>query len=100
MLTINCDGHPLLGRLHKPDPKLPADAQDKRSVVPLEPADWDAWLDGDEATARALMQVPPAERFVPEDAERTDALLAQARAAAGPSGQAGRSGQPDLFDPD
>jgi hypothetical protein len=41
MITINCDGHPLLGRLHKPDPQLPDDAQDKRSVVPLEPADWD-----------------------------------------------------------
>jgi len=79
MLTINCDGHPLLGRLHKPDPGLPDDAQDKRSVVPLEAADWDAWLDGDEATARALMQVPPPDRFDPEDAERTDALLAQSR---------------------
>ena len=79
MLTINCDGHPLLGRLHKPDPQLPPDAQDKRSVVPLEPADWDAWLDGDEAVARALLQVPPADRFDRRDAERTDALLAEAR---------------------
>lgn len=100
MLTINCDGHPLLGRLHKPDPKLPDDAQDKRSVVPLEPADWEAWLGGDEATARALMQVPPAERFVPDDAERTDALLAQARAASGASGRSGQAGQSGLFDPD
>ncbi|MEO7246389.1 MAG: SOS response-associated peptidase family protein, partial [Rubrivivax sp.] len=40
MITLNCDGHALLGRLHKPDPRLPADAQDKRSVLPLEPADW------------------------------------------------------------
>jgi len=79
MITINCDGHPLLGRLHKPDPRLPADAQDKRSVVPLEPADWDAWLDGDEATARALLQVPPADRFDRADAERTDAMLADAQ---------------------
>lgn len=75
MITINCDGHPLLGRLHKPDPKLPDDAQDKRSVVPLEPAQWQAWLHGDEATARSLMQVPPVERFDLSDAIRTDQLL-------------------------
>lgn len=79
MITINCDGHPLLGRLHKPDPQLPADAQDKRSVVPLEPEDWDRWLDGDEAAARALLRVPPADVFDPADAERTDALLAGAQ---------------------
>lgn len=79
MVTINCDGHPLLGRLHKPDPQLPPDAQDKRSVVPLEPADWQAWLAGDEADARRLLQVPPAERFVDDDARRTDELLAQRR---------------------
>jgi len=36
MLTQNCDAHPLLNRFHKPDPKLPADKQDKRSVVPIE----------------------------------------------------------------
>jgi len=39
MITCNCDGHPLLARLHKPekDPKtkeiLPPEKQDKRSVV-------------------------------------------------------------------
>lgn len=75
MLTINCDGHPLLGRLHKPDPKLPADAQDKRSVVPLQPADWMAWLTGDEATARSLMVVPATELFDGEDAGLTDQRL-------------------------
>lgn len=75
MLTINCDGHPLLGRLHKPDPKLPADAQDKRSVVPLQPADWMAWLTGDEATARSLMVVPATELFDGEDARLTDERL-------------------------
>jgi putative SOS response-associated peptidase YedK len=75
MITINCDGHPLLGRLHKPDSKLPPDAQDKRSVVPLEMSDWAAWLHGDEATARALMQVPPTERFDLSDARLTDQRL-------------------------
>lgn len=41
MLTINADSHPLMRRMHKPDPKLPADQQDKRSVVPIEFADVD-----------------------------------------------------------
>lgn len=87
MLTVNCDGHPLLGRLHKPDPKLPPDAQDKRSVVALEPADWERWLRGDEADARALMQVPSAERFDLAVTNETDQRLQAARAAAGPPAQ-------------
>lgn len=75
MITVNCDGHPLLGRLHKPDPKLPDDAQDKRSLVPLEREQWDAWLHGDETHARALLVPPPAERFDLTDANRTDEIL-------------------------
>ncbi|MDH4052644.1 MAG: SOS response-associated peptidase [Rubrivivax sp.] len=79
MLTVNCDGHALLGRLHRPDPKLPADAQDKRSLVPLAPSQWAAWLHGTEADARALLAPPPADWFDPADALRTDALLAAGR---------------------
>jgi putative SOS response-associated peptidase YedK len=75
MLTVNCDGHPLLGRLHKPDPRLPDDAQDKRSLVSIEPDQWDAWLHGDATQARALLVAPPAARFDLGDARRTDALL-------------------------
>jgi putative SOS response-associated peptidase YedK len=75
MITVNCDGHPLLGRLHKPDPDLPLDAQDKRSLVPLEPEQWGAWLLGSEGEARALLKEPPAERFDLVDALRTDELL-------------------------
>jgi hypothetical protein len=58
MLTINADGHPLMGRMHKPDPSLPPDAQDKRSVIPIERADLDQWLAGSVEDARALMRVP------------------------------------------
>jgi len=36
MLTVNADAHPLMSRMHKPDPKLPANQQDKRSVVAIE----------------------------------------------------------------
>lgn len=31
MLTLNADTHPLMNRIHKPDPKLSTDKQDKRS---------------------------------------------------------------------
>ena len=75
MITINCDDHPMLNRLHKPDPKLPADSQDKRSVVALMPADWPAWLSGDEAQARALMTLPDEALFDKADVTRTDEVL-------------------------
>ena len=81
MITVNCDDHPLLGRLHKPDPKLPDDAQDQRAVVWIRPADWEVWLDGDEAAARALLKPALVEAFDLTDAMRTDAIL-QARAPA------------------
>lgn len=76
MLTMNCDAHPLLARLHKPDPKLPADQQDKRAVVHIEPEDWGAWLTGTEADARAMLRTQPAEFFDQAAAVKTDALLA------------------------
>jgi putative SOS response-associated peptidase YedK len=57
MVTLNCDGHPLLSRMHKPHPKLPPDRQDKRTVVLLEPSVWGEWLAGSVDEARALMQV-------------------------------------------
>lgn len=63
MLTINADAHPLMRRMHKPDPKLPADGQDKRSVVPIEPEDSDCWLFGRREEAQALIRLAPAERF-------------------------------------
>lgn len=59
MLTVNCDSHPLLNRMHKPDPTLPPDKQDKRAVVSIERADFDKWLRGTIDEARSLL-VPPA----------------------------------------
>jgi len=75
MLTCNCDGHPMLARLHKPDPKLPPDAQDKRAVVHVEPEDWATWLTGKVDDARALIRPQPVDFFDQADAVRTDALL-------------------------
>ena len=69
MLTLNADAHPLMRRMHKPDPKLPADAQDKRSVVPIEPEDVDTWLFGTLEQARALVKLTPAEVFAPGPAD-------------------------------
>lgn len=63
MLTINADAHPLMRRMHKPDPKLGPDAQDKRSVVPIEPADVDTWLHAPQAEAAALVRLAAVEVF-------------------------------------
>ena len=63
MLTHNCDAHPLLNIFHKPDPALPADQQDKRSVIAIEEADWDTWLDGSLEQAMALVRPPGEELF-------------------------------------
>jgi putative SOS response-associated peptidase YedK len=63
MLTQNADAHPLMRRMHKPDPKLGPDAQDKRSVVAIESADIEQWLRGSEAEARELIRLTPAEAF-------------------------------------
>lgn len=75
LLTVNCDDHPLLNRLHKPDPALPPDAQDKRSVVALEPVDWAAWLGGDLPAVQRLLQPPPLSAFDPTVSSETDAKL-------------------------
>ena len=63
MLTINADSHPLMSHMHKPDPKLAADQQDKRSVIPIEFSDVDTWLNGSIEEAAALARVPPADVF-------------------------------------
>ncbi len=41
MLSLNADAHPLMRRIHKPDPKLGHDQQDKRSVIPIDVRDVD-----------------------------------------------------------
>ncbi|MOA63670.1 hypothetical protein D3C78_1894730 [compost metagenome] len=63
MLTINADAHPLMSRMHKPDPKLVADKQDKRSVISIELEDVDQWLAGTLAEASELLHFAPVEIF-------------------------------------
>jgi len=63
MLTQNCDSHPLLALMHKPDPSLPEHAQDKRSVIPIERHDWHTWLNGTVEAAMSLVKLPDADLF-------------------------------------
>lgn len=69
MLTINADGHPLMGKMHRNelDPvtkqPLPLERQDKRSVISIALEDVDQWLQGSVDEASALLQVPVAELF-------------------------------------
>ncbi|MFC4159587.1 SOS response-associated peptidase [Chitinimonas lacunae] len=47
LLTINADGHPLMGRFHKP-------GDEKRSLVVVSPDQYEAWLESDTEVARSF----------------------------------------------
>lgn len=66
MLTVNADGHAVFGRMHRP-------GEEKRMVAILDEAEYDLWLDGDLAQARALLRPYPAEGLVAEPAPRPPA---------------------------
>lgn len=63
MLTVNADDHPLMARMHKPDPAFPPGRQDKRSVVAIERSATEAWLNAglDEV---GFLLVPPAPALI------------------------------------
>ncbi len=63
MLTMNCDANSLLNQFHKPDPDLPADKQDKRSVVSIEKTHWNTWLTGTIEEALALVRLTETDVF-------------------------------------
>lgn len=63
MLTLNADAHPLMRRMHKPEPDLPLDAQDKRSVIPIQTTDVEQWLHGSLDEAESLLRLAPMETF-------------------------------------
>lgn len=50
MLTINANGHPVMQRMHKPE-------DEKRTVVPLHPELFNAWLNATPEEAQALLQL-------------------------------------------
>ena len=66
--VLALDSHPLMSRMHKPDPKLPADQQDKRSVIPIEVQDIDQWLAGTGREAGQLLRLAPVDVFEAEPA--------------------------------
>lgn len=51
----------MMSRMHKADPKLPPDQQDKRSVVAIEQADVEHWLSGTASEAATLTRYPAVE---------------------------------------
>jgi putative SOS response-associated peptidase YedK len=59
MVTMNADDHPLMSQMHRHDPKLTRDKQDRRSVVPLARESWAAWLHGTKDEAMAALRLPP-----------------------------------------
>lgn len=60
MLTVNADGHAVMGRMHKP-------GDEKRSVVILRPADYDEWLHTNNVEAvRTMLQLYPADKMIAE----------------------------------
>jgi putative SOS response-associated peptidase YedK len=74
MLTINCNAHPLLSLMHRPDVDaagavLPPQQQDKRTIIALERGDWDQWLHGTPAEAAALVRLPSADLYAHEPAD-------------------------------
>ncbi len=66
MLTVNADDHPYMSRMHKPDPKLPPDQQDKRSVVAVEACNLEQWLSGAGSEIFGLLR-PPAPELIEAD---------------------------------
>lgn len=74
MLTINCNAHPVLRLMHRPDcdadgQPLPEHRQDKRTVVPLERQAWEQWLHGTPAQAAAAIALPAADLYAHEPAD-------------------------------
>jgi putative SOS response-associated peptidase YedK len=56
MLTINADGHPVMGRFHRP-------GDERRSLVVVPPHAWHEWLSATTGTARDLLKEMPTSEF-------------------------------------
>lgn len=60
MLTVNAEGHAVMGRMHRP-------TEEKRSVVILRPEDYDEWLHTTNIeAARTMLRLWPADDMVAE----------------------------------
>lgn len=63
MLTINADTHPFMRQYHKPD-------DEKRMVVILDEANYDAWLQASATESRSFLQQFPADKLIGEQNQR------------------------------
>jgi putative SOS response-associated peptidase YedK len=64
MLTINADRHPIFRHLHRPDPKLSPQSQDKRMVVVLNESDYGPWLGATAQQSREFLVQYPADKLI------------------------------------
>ena len=62
MLTINADGHPVIGRFHQP-------TDERRSLVVMTPASWGDWLTAKSDDAATMMRPMDEKDFAAAPAE-------------------------------
>lgn len=62
MLTINADGHPIMGRFYKP-------GDERRSLVVVPPSKWSEWLGSVPSNAMAMMELMSHLEYVTTPAE-------------------------------
>lgn len=79
MLTVNADAHPFMRRFHKP-------GDEKRSVVVLEEAEYDRWLDCPQDLMMSMMVLPD-----------PDVLAGEPLPPAPPKGKKAEEAQGDLL---
>jgi putative SOS response-associated peptidase YedK len=73
LLTINADGHPVMGRFHKPE-------DEKRSLVVVERNRWRDWVEADAKTTNEFLLDMPASEFTAEPAQVAKAQTGTAQA--------------------
>jgi putative SOS response-associated peptidase YedK len=79
LLTVNADGHPLMGRMHRP-------GDEKRMLVIVPPAQYAEWLHATPERALQLLQHPPDTPLAGEPAPRSAPLPAAPAPAQGTLG--------------
>ena len=62
MLTINADGHPVMGRFHRP-------TDERRSLVVVPPSDWANWLSATPDAARQFLRAMLPAEFTAQSAQ-------------------------------
>lgn len=77
LLTVNADGHPVMGRMHRP-------GDEKRMPVIVPAPDYAAWLHATPANAAAFMQRFPAEQMHAVPAPRAARMAATGTAKVKP----------------